>query len=181
MTRRVWALALGLAAVAAIGAAQSRVYRIELASGGMLWADEQPLISGDQLVFRPHQSSSMQSLRRTDVKRIVAVATAPTAPAMKPGQAIDIGVTGPGARGGRSGAAAPAAASTALRPGEGKGGSALFNPDRTYRPDWDGKMVPGSTMGFPNSPNDYKEGVTIARPSAGAVQTSPGDVPRAPQ
>ena len=67
--------------------------------------------------------------------------------------------------------------SAPLRPGEAKGGTALFNPDRAYRPDWDGKLVPGSTMGLPNSANDYREGATLAHPAAGASQSAPGEPP----
>jgi hypothetical protein len=105
---------------------------------------------------------------------VTSVATAPGA-AVKPGQAVDLGLTGPGGRS-RTLAKAPPR-SGPPRPGEGKGGTALFNPDRTYRPDWDGKLVPGATMGLPNSPNDYKEGVTLAHPAATATQSAPGEPP----
>ena len=91
-------------------------------------------------------------------------------------QAVDLGLSGPGS--GRSlPVRMPPRGSAPLRPGEGKGSTALFNPDRTYRPDWDGKLVPGATMGLPNSPNDYKEGVTLAHPAAGATQSAPGEPP----
>jgi hypothetical protein len=63
--------------------------------------------------------------------------------------------------------------------GETKDGKALFNPDRAYRPDWDSKQVPGLNLGYPASPNDYREGRTLAFPSASSVQTAPGDLPRA--
>jgi hypothetical protein len=36
-------------------------------------------------------------------------------------------------------------------------------------------------MGYPNSPNDYVEGKTLAYPPAPAVQAAPGDVPKAPE
>jgi hypothetical protein len=102
---------------------------------------------------------------------------------LKPGEQRELAATaGRGREAGGVGAAAASspAASGDLRPGEGKGGTALFNPDRSYRPDWDGKLVPGATMPLPNSPNDYKEGVTLAHPAAPAVQAAPGDVPKAP-
>jgi hypothetical protein len=38
-------------------------------------------------------------------------------------------------------------------------------------------MVPGATMGYPNSPNDYKEGLTLAHPAAAATQSAPGEPP----
>ena len=141
--------------------------------------------SGEQILFHGRPAGALQSLRRSDVKRIVAVSPAAAGTtagsAMKPGQEVDIGVTGSGSgsrsRTGVTPGKAGSSGNTPLRPGEGKGSTALFNPDRTYRPDWDGKMVPGATMGYPNSPNDYKEGLTLARPAAGATQSAPGEPP----
>lgn len=187
MARRAIVLAVFLAALGASAPAQTRVYKIELVGGGIIWSDDQPLQSGEQILFHGHPSGSLKSMRRADIKRIVAVtASAPASGAIRPGEAVDIGVTGPGR--GRTGTApGPAVAggraagsNAPLRPGEAKGGTALFNPDRTYRPDWDSKLVPGATMGFPNSPNDYKEGATLARPAGTAVQSAPGEVPKAP-
>lgn len=163
-------------ASAAVPASLPRIFRIELTGGGVVWSDDAPLQSGDQILFHGHPAGSLQSLKRSDIKRIVAAsAVATPGSAIKPGQAVDIGVTGPGAAS-RTGRPLPRA-NVALKPGEGKGATALFNPDRTYRPDWDGKLVPGATMGLPNSPNDYKEGMTLAHPAAGATQSAPGDPP----
>jgi hypothetical protein len=157
--------------------ATTRVYRIELVGGGMVWSDDPPLQSGEQILFHGHPAGSLQSLRRSDIQRIVAQkVVTPTAAAVQPGEAVDVGVTGSGGRG-RVLAPAKPPARTGNRPGENKDGSALFNQDRTYRPDWDGKQVPGSTLGYPNSPNDYKEGKTFAYPAATATQGSPGDPP----
>jgi hypothetical protein len=175
----VLAISAAAAAFAAAAAAPQRIYRIELAGGGVIFSDDAPLQSGEQILFHGHPPGSLQSLRRADVKRIVAASAASTPGiGMKPGQAVDLGVTGPGAAG-RSGAPtkAPPRGSATLKPGEGKGATALFNPDRTYRPDWDGKLVPGATMGLPNSPNDYREGATLAHPAASASQTAPGEPP----
>jgi hypothetical protein len=182
MSRRALLLAAVLAVSAAIAADASeppRIYRIELAGGGVIFSDDAPLQSGEQILFHGHPAGSLQSLRRTDVKRIVASSAAPTpASGVKPGQAVDLGVTGPGAPSRSAGPAKNGPRGNApLRPGEGKGSTALFNPDRTYRPDWDGKLVPGATMGLPNSPNDYKEGVTLAHPAASATQSAPGEPP----
>jgi hypothetical protein len=176
-------LAGGLLAAAASSAlaaepATSRVYRIELVGGGILWSDDAPLQSGEQILFHGHPAGSLKSLRRSDIQRIVAQnVVIPTAAAVQPGEAVDVGVTGSGGR--RPLAARPALPprGQGTRPGENKDGSALFNPDRTYRPDWDGKQVPGTTLGYPNSPNDYKEGKTFAYPAATAAQGSPGDPP----
>jgi hypothetical protein len=182
MSRRALLLAAVLAvsaAVAADASAPSRIYRIELAGGGVIFSDDAPLQSGEQILFHGHPAGPLQSLRRADVKRIVAASAAsPPGSGVKPGQAVDLGLTGPGAPG-RSGALAKAGprGNAPLRPGEGKGATALFNPNRAYRPDWDGKLVPGATMGLPNSLNDYKEGVTLAHPAAGAIQSAPGEPP----
>lgn len=178
-------LALLVAAVLAAGAVaasggQARVYRIELVGGGTIWSDDPPMQSGEQILFHGHPAGSLKSLRRADVKRIVAASSAaPVEAAMKPGESVDIGVTGAGTRGRFVGVAGKPGSSgnASLRPGEARGGTALFNPDRTYRPDWDGKLVPGATMGLPNSPNDYREGATLAHPAASATQSAPGEPP----
>ena len=169
-----------MAASSALAAepATARVYRIELVGGGIVWSDDPPLQSGDQILFHGHPAGSLKSLRRSNIQRIVAQSlVVPTAAAVQPGEAVDVGVTGSGGRS-RALAARPALPrSPGVRPGENKDGSALFNPDRTYRPDWDGKQVPGATLGYPNSPNDYKEGKTFAYPAATASQPAPGDPP----
>ena len=181
MRHRRIVLAALFAASAAGLVAQTKVYRIELVSGGILWSDDQPLQSGQQILFHGHPASSLKSMRRADIKRIVAVTAAtPASSAIRPGEAVDVGLAGPGGRGhvGSGAAAGRAAAGRApLRPSEGKGATALFNPDRDYRPDWDGKLVPGATMGLPNSPNYYRDGATLAHPAASAVVSAPGEPP----
>jgi hypothetical protein len=176
-------LAGGLLAVAvssdlAAEGPNARVYRIELVGGGIVWSDDAPLQSGEQILFHGHPAGSLKSLRRSDIQRIVAQSVVvPTAASVQPGEAVDVGVTGTGART-RALAARPVPPrSPGVRPGENKDGSALFNSDRTYRADWDGKQVPGATLGYPNSPNDYKEGKTFAYPAATAAQGAPGDPP----
>lgn len=178
MSTRAWSLAAAFVlALAAAAAAQTRVYRIELSAGGVVWSDDAPLQSGEQILFHGRPAGALMSLRRGDVKRIVATtAVTLSSGVVKPGQAVDIGLAGPG----KAGGATPrpvSGSSTAPKPGEARSGSALFNPDRAYRPDWDNKLVPGSTMGLPNSPNDYREGRTLAFPSAAATQSAPGEPP----
>jgi hypothetical protein len=170
------ALLLAAAVAASPGV---RVYRIELTGGGVIWSDDAPMQSGEQILFHGHPAGALQSLRRADVKRIVAATIAPPAAVSTgPGEAVDVGVTGSGrTRASTNQRAAIPGGSAPLRPGEARGGTALFNPDRAYRPDWDGKLVPGATMGLPNSPNDYREGATLAHPAAGASQSAPGDPP----
>ncbi|MGH3087287.1 MAG: hypothetical protein ACRDSJ_08215, partial [Rubrobacteraceae bacterium] len=56
-------------------------------------------------------------------------------------------------------------------------GTALFNPNREYRPDWDSKQVPGLSIPYPAALGDYKEGLTLAYPPASATQSAPGQPP----
>jgi hypothetical protein len=164
-------------AAQAVPATTARVYRIELVGGGVVWSDDAPLQSGDQVLFHGHPAGALKSLKRSEIRRIVATSTTlPTTVAVRPGEAVDIGATGPGSHRATGTRPLPARG-TGPRPGENRDGSALFNSDRTYRPDWDGKLVPGSTLGYPNSPDDYKEGRTLAHPSASATQAAPGDPP----
>jgi len=173
--------------VAAAGAAQAaepptattRVYRIELVGGGIVWSDDAPLQSGEQILFHGHPPGALKSLKRSEIARIVALHAVPPAPApvVRPGEAVDLGLAGPGS-GGRTAPVRPVPARNAgPRQGEAKDGSALFNPDRTYKPEWDSKLIPGTTMPNPNSPNDYKEGRTLGYPPAPATQAAPGDPP----
>ncbi len=180
-------LALLLAAAATAAASASpppadpnapKLYRVELNGGDSRWSIGKPQPNGSLLLFKSYPDGSLMSVRVKDVKRIVATSAAQTASKkINPGDAIEIGATGgsiaASAPGGGKGGAAPA-------PGSRPDGTALFNPDRAYNPGWDSKLVPGASMGFPNSLNDYVEGKTIARPPAAAVQSAPGDVPRAP-
>jgi hypothetical protein len=63
------------------------------------------------------------------------------------------------------------------RPGEGLPGKALFNPNRAYRPEWDSKLVPGYSMPFSNSPDDYIEGRTLPYPPGNGIQGGSGSPP----
>lgn len=63
------------------------------------------------------------------------------------------------------------------RPGEGLPGKALFNPNRDYRPEWDSTLVPGYSMPFPNSRDDYVEGKTLPYPPGNGLQQRPGYPP----
>jgi hypothetical protein len=158
------------------------VYRIETARQGVLYAADHPMQSGDLVSFHEHPSGTLVSLRRSEIQRVVVEHWARSARGPRPGDAIDIGVTGTGS-GARSAPAAAGAAANAGGPGLGsrKDGTALFNPDRKYQPDIDSKQVPGLSTGYPNSPNDYREGRTLGYPAAPAVQSAPGDPPRMPE
>ena len=182
-TRLVAALSLGLTVAAG---AEQVVYKIELRAKNSLWAKERPVQNGQMVLFRRYPDGALMGLKAAQVVRIVAVpaktASAAGAPGLKPGEQIILGATAGG-----GGASSPGAEGTApapaagTRPGEAKGGTALFNPDRAYRPDWDSKLVPGSTIANPASPNDYREGRTVAYPPAAATQSAPGQPPMMPE
>lgn len=157
-------------------------YRIETAGRGVLWSRDRPLQSGEQILFHQYPGGTLVSVRRSDITRVSAERVA-----LSPPRYIDVGVTG-APRHETTGAAAATSASggkSARREAPGPGarpdGSALFNPDRKYQPDIDSKQVPGLNIARPNSPNDYREGRTLAFPAAPATQASPGDPPKGPQ
>jgi hypothetical protein len=157
------------------------VYRIETSRETAIWAADHPMQAGEVVSFHEYPSGTLVSMRRSEIRRVVAqrVDTAHRGP--KPGEAIDIGVTGGGsASRTAAGGGGPRAPGGAANPGERKDGTALFNPDRKYQPDIDSKQVPGMNTGYPNSPNDYREGRTLGYPAAPAVQAAPGDPPKMP-
>jgi len=171
---------LGLAPGPAPSAAT--VYRIELAGGEIAWAKDQPRDTGTALLFHRYPDGLLVSVKRADVKRLsTAPAPAGAARGPRPGKdLIVLGPTGPGSGSAAANGAAPGSAEAGSQPGQRKDGSALFNPDRKYKPEWDSRQVPGSNIGYPNSPGDYKEGKTFAYPPAPATQSAPGDLPMMP-
>jgi len=151
------------------------IYRIETGGSGLLFSMDRPVQSGELVLFHQYPGGALMSVRRADIRRIAAE------PRPEPRSAyVDIGVTGGGARrdaaasGKTTGHAEPAG------PGARKDGTALLNPDRKYQPDIDSKQVPGMNLGYPASPNDYREGRTFAYPAAPAVQSAPGEPPMMP-
>jgi hypothetical protein len=153
------------------------VYRIELSGNQTVWSEDQPRDTGALLLFHRYPGGLLVSIKKADVRRVVATRGTPalTARGQRTGGAIDLGRTGSG-----SAAGLPAPEGAELPPGERKDGAALLNPDRAYRPDWDSKQVPGLNLPYPASPNDYREGKTFAYPPAAAVQEAPGEPPKAP-
>jgi hypothetical protein len=158
----------------AAGVAEPNVYRIEHADGQQNLARTPPVPHGTRLVFSRYPDGALMSLKRSDVQRVVTVAPAKTADVRKsrPGELIILGPTG-----GSGAGSTPSEAEGAMRPGEAIDGKALLNPSRDYRPGWDSKQVPGQTLPYPASPNDYREGRSLAYPPGTAVQTAPGQPP----
>src|SRR5262244_797690 len=96
---------------AAVGSAQTVLYRVELAGAEPLWAEDRPLESGALIVFHRSPGGTLVSVRKSDVKRIVATKAPAAARTLPPGSEIVLGATGGG-----SGASAPAPGRTAARP-----------------------------------------------------------------
>lgn len=140
------------------------VYRIDLVPTGELVSRELPAWKGSMLVFRRHPDGTLMSVRKTDVKRIsqISLAQVPPSPA---DQVIPIGnlaMQGGSTQAGPTSASSVAAKAPAL-------GQGFYTA-----------LVPGQTIGAPNSPNDYQVGRTFAGPPANAVQSAPGAPPTAP-
>jgi hypothetical protein len=186
--------AIFLAGAAATSVPQppaANLYRLELSGGGAVWSKDTPMQSGALVTFHRYPDGALVSIRRSDLVRVAITKPEPSvARGLAAGAAVDIGITGSGggpasAAGRPSGGAtrrpavAGAKATSNPAPGETKDGTALFNPDRAYKPEWDSRQVPGLNLGNPNSPNDYKEGRTFAYPPAPVTQAAPGDLPRA--
>jgi len=162
------------------------VYRIEMAGGQIAWAKDQPRDTGTALLFHRHPDGLLVSVKKADVLRLSASAPPSEAP-RGPRPVKDLIVLGPTGGGsatpagnGKAGGTSAGAADAGQQPGQRKDGSALFNADRKYKPEWDSRQVPGSNLGYPNSSDDYKEGKTFSYPPAGSTQAAPGDLPRAP-
>ena len=180
----MWHLALLFAAAAATAPAGSTgpsLYRVVLTTGQTSWAMGKPEPNGGLVLFRHYPDGALMSVRVKDVRQIVATDAKPSgSKTMRPGDEIEIGITG----GGSASATAVVAGSkkTLAHPslGERPNGTALLDPNRPYNPAWDSTQVPGLNMAYPNSPNDYVDGKTIAYPPAQAVQAAPGEVPMAP-
>ena len=168
------ALFAALLAPLAAGAAEPMVYRIELVGGQPVLARTPPVPHGTRLVFSRYPDGVLMSLKRSDVQRVITVPPAKTADVRKhrPGDLLILGSTG-----GSGAGSTPSEAEGAMRPGEAIDGKALLNPSRDYRPGWDSKQVPGQTLPYPASPNDYREGRSLAYPPGTAVQAAPGQPP----
>ncbi len=168
----------GLAPVPTPDAAVT-LYKIELSGGETVWAQDKPHDSGASVLFHRHPGGLLVSLKKADVRRVTPSRFVPEV-ARKQRRAGDLIVLGQTGAGAAAAAEKTGGAEATTLPGERKDGTALLNPNRPFRPDWDTKQVPGLNLPYPNSPNDYREGRTLAFPPAAATVGAPGDVPKMP-
>jgi hypothetical protein len=159
-------------------ASAPKLYRIELPGNQTVLSKDRPTEAGGgtTLLFHRYPDGLLVSVKKGAVKRVTVAQGPAVSKGLRPGGEIVLGPTGS--------AKAPQAngmGATGPYPGERKDGTALLNPDRTYRPEWDNKLVPGSTLAYPPSANDYREGRSFAYPPGSAVQQSPGAPPTMPQ
>ena len=171
------AAAISLHAATPAPAAGPVLYRIELQGNQVVWSEDQPRESGALVLFHRSPDKLLVSVKKAEVRRIVLSRRGTASPiAARPVRGtIDLGPTG-------SAAAPVTQAGAPEEPplGSRKDGTALLNPNRPYKPDWDTKQVPGLNLPYPNAPNDYREGRTFAYPPSSAVQEAPGEPPKAP-
>jgi hypothetical protein len=119
-------------------------------------------LRGDIYYFHRLQDGALMTLKKADVKRISDQPRTPT-------WAQDlVEIANLPMEGGSQ--AGPTNAATVRRGG----------PNPSLGSGFYGNVVPGTTIGMPNSANDYQIGRTFAAPPANAVQSSPGAPPQAP-
>jgi hypothetical protein len=160
-------------------AAAPKLYRIELAGNQIVLSRDRPVEGGGGtvLLFHRYPDGLLLSVKKAAVRRVTLSQGTGSSKGLRPGGEIVLGPTGSA----REPGTATGAAATGPYPGERKDGTALLNPDRTYRPEWDNKLVPGASLPYPASPNDYREGRSYAYPPASAIQQAPGEPPTMPQ
>jgi len=163
-------------------ASGSSVYKVELLGNQIVWSQDQPKNAGAVVLFHRYPGGLLVSVKKMDVRRVTAVPrAAEEIKSLKTGKDVLIGpLAGRPSSGSNTAEVRTRPEGAALAPGERKDGTALLNPDRKYRPEWDSKQVPGLNLPYPASPNDYREGRAVAYPPASAVQEAPGDPPKMP-
>jgi hypothetical protein len=142
------------------------VYRVELVCGGVVFAENQPKVSGSTYVFRSAPQGNLVSLRRSEVARVEAVETLNRPPldlgratvkeAGAPGVPVVPAKVEPRPGGVRWAEARAAAAAKGMRPG--------------YAP---GDDQPGRTVAFPVSRDDLLPGNYRPFPAAPGGQSGP--------
>jgi len=162
MKKKILVLAGMLVPLAA--SAQKVYYQIDLAPTGKMISVDVPLIKGNTYLFHAYPSGALQSLRKADVLRVTKIdPQAATQPADTLVQIGNLAMQGGSTQAGLTNARA-----VASRKGPELGEGFYAN------------VVPGTTTGLPNSPNDNQIGRTYAFAPSSATQASPGAPPTNP-
>lgn len=151
------------------GAMPDTVYRVELNPSGIMIAKDIPQLKGSLYVFHTWRDGTFMSVRKADVRRIT-VLTGDQAFWTEQQMKGEVQIGNLAMQGGST-QAGPARAGTVAtaKSGGPELGKGFYS-----------NVVPGQTIGEPNSPNDYQVGRTFAGPPPNAVQSSPGAPPTAP-
>lgn len=78
-------------------AAMPDVFRIRFYGGGEVLAQERPLDKGPRMVFRRHPDGALVSVKKSDVAGVNAMRIKPATGSLRPGEQLDVGLTGEGA------------------------------------------------------------------------------------
>jgi hypothetical protein len=127
--------------------------------------------------YREPASSAGRQVVTVTLRTTESVTVTAKRPGLEPGEVKDLGSTGLSDRTPASLLLKSRSPRYVPRLGEGLPGKALLNPERDYRPEWDGRQVPGLNIPFPNSRNDWREGRTLAYPPGNGFQRTVGDAP----
>ncbi len=146
--------------------AEETLYQIDLVPSGRLISRDAPVTKGTTLLFHMYPDGTLISMRKSEVKGVTKISSQAATAANPADRVISIGNL---AMQGGSTQAGPASASSVAA----KSGPALGKGFYSG-------VVPGQTIGAPNSPSDYQVGRTFAGPPGNAVQSSPGAPPTAP-
>jgi hypothetical protein len=164
MRQRLLVFAVLLACASSLWAAQT-ITVIELAPTGRILAEDTPTLRGDSYYFHRLSDGTLMTLKKSDVKSIYDHTLAPSW-ARGVTEIANLPMEGGG-----SSQAGPTNARMVGRSTASSGiGTGFY-----------GNVVPGATIGMPNSTGDYVVGRTFAAPPASAYESSPGAPPQAPR
>ena len=150
-----------------VSASGLTIYRVELAGGGVLFAESEPRIRGNTFVFRSAPQGNLVSLRRSDVARIEVV-DSPNKPSLDLGRATARHAAAPGA--------AAAQEKVEPRPG-GAWWAEARAANGSTRPGYAaGDEQPGRTVAFPVSRDDLLPGNYRPFPAGPGGQSGPAPV-----
>ena len=144
------------------------------------WSEDLPRDSGALLLFHRYPGGMLVSVKKADVR----ARRGRPADLRGPQEAADgrrnhdRDARRPVVIGIRRGGEGLPRGTPELAPGERKDGTALLNPDRPYRPEWDSKQVPGQESPVPEFPQRLPRGQDVR---LSARHRHPGGPGRTPQ